>query len=53
MTALIVDAGALYAQADADEPQHAAVAQVLRDEGGPAAGRVVRAVAGRRVSEGT
>jgi uncharacterized protein len=32
MTALIVDAGALYAQADADEPQHTAVAQVLRDE---------------------
>jgi uncharacterized protein len=34
MTALIVDAGALYAQADADEPQHGAVAQVLRDERG-------------------
>ncbi len=32
MTALIVDAGALYAQADADEPRHAAVARVLRDE---------------------
>ncbi len=32
MTALIVDAGALYAQADADEPQHAAVAQALREE---------------------
>lgn len=32
MTALIVDAGALYAQADADEPQHAAVADVLRAE---------------------
>lgn len=32
MTALIVDAGALYAQADADEPQHAAVARVLRAE---------------------
>jgi predicted nucleic acid-binding protein len=32
MTALIVDAGALYAQADADEPQHAAVAHVLREE---------------------
>jgi predicted nucleic acid-binding protein len=32
MTALIVDAGALYAQADADEPQHAAVAEVLRAE---------------------
>src|SRR6186997_2098496 len=30
--ALIVDAGALYAQADADEPRHAAVAAVLRDE---------------------
>lgn len=34
MTALIVDAGALYAQADADEPQHAAVAKALRDERG-------------------
>jgi len=34
MTALIVDAGALYAQADADEPQHAAVARVLREEPG-------------------
>jgi len=32
MTALIVDAGALYAQADADEPQHAAIAHVLRAE---------------------
>lgn len=32
MTALIVDAGALYAQADADEPQHTAVADVLREE---------------------
>jgi uncharacterized protein len=32
MTALIVDAGALYAQADADKPQHAAVAAVLRAE---------------------
>ncbi|MGO9321501.1 MAG: VapC toxin family PIN domain ribonuclease [Solirubrobacteraceae bacterium] len=32
MPALIVDAGALYAQADADEPQHEAVANVLRDE---------------------
>jgi predicted nucleic acid-binding protein len=32
MTALIVDAGALYAQADADEPQHAAVAHTLREE---------------------
>ena len=30
--ALIVDAGALYAQADADEPRHAAVAAVLRKE---------------------
>jgi hypothetical protein len=30
--ALIVDAGALYAQADADEPRHAAVAAVLRAE---------------------
>ena len=26
MTALIVDAGALYAQADADEPEHKAIA---------------------------
>ena len=34
MTALIVDAGALYAQADADEPQHTAVADVLRGEQG-------------------
>ncbi len=34
MTALIVDAGALYAQADADEPQHTAVANVLREEPG-------------------
>jgi predicted nucleic acid-binding protein len=32
MSALIVDAGALYAQADADEPQHEAVVNVLRDE---------------------
>jgi predicted nucleic acid-binding protein len=32
MTALIVDAGALYAQADADEPQHAAVAEALQAE---------------------
>jgi uncharacterized protein len=32
MTALIVDAGALYAQADADEPQHVAVASALRAE---------------------
>lgn len=30
--ALIVDAGALYAQADADEPRHAAVADFLRAE---------------------
>jgi predicted nucleic acid-binding protein len=30
--ALVVDAGALYAQADADEPRHAAVAAVLHDE---------------------
>jgi predicted nucleic acid-binding protein len=30
--ALIVDAGALYAQADADEPRHAAVAAALVDE---------------------
>lgn len=30
--ALIVAAGALYAQADADEPRHAAVAAVLRAE---------------------
>jgi uncharacterized protein len=30
--ALIVDAGALYAQADADEPRHAAVAGVLGAE---------------------
>lgn len=32
MTALIVDADALYAQADADEPRHAAVARVLQAE---------------------
>jgi predicted nucleic acid-binding protein len=32
MTALIVDAGALYAQADADEPQHDAVVALLRAE---------------------
>jgi hypothetical protein len=30
--ALIVDAGALYGQADADEPRHAAVAAVLMEE---------------------
>ncbi len=33
--ALIVDAGALYAQADRSEPRHAAVARLLRDESGP------------------
>jgi predicted nucleic acid-binding protein len=32
MTALILDAGALYAQADADEPRHDAVAALLREE---------------------
>jgi uncharacterized protein len=32
--ALVVDAGALYAQADADEPRHTAVAEVLRAEQG-------------------
>jgi uncharacterized protein len=32
---LVVDAGALYAQADADEPQHASVTSVLRDERAP------------------
>lgn len=30
--ALVVDAGALYAQADADEPRHAAVVEVLKAE---------------------
>lgn len=30
--ALVVDAGALYAQADADEPRHEAVTRILRDE---------------------
>jgi uncharacterized protein len=30
--ALVVDASALYAQADADEPRHAAVAKLLRSE---------------------
>ena len=30
--ALIIDAGALYAQADADEPRHGAVAAVLAEE---------------------
>src|SRR5450759_4510752 len=34
MTALIVDASALYAQADADEPEHEAVSEVLRAERG-------------------
>jgi hypothetical protein len=34
MTALIVDAGALYAQADADEPEHEAVSSVLLAERG-------------------
>lgn len=34
MTALVVDAGALYAQADADEPQHTAVANMLGEEHG-------------------
>lgn len=32
--ALIVDAGALYAQADTAEPRHAAVAAILQAEGG-------------------
>jgi predicted nucleic acid-binding protein len=32
--ALIVDAGALYAQADADEPEHVAVTAALRAERG-------------------
>lgn len=32
--ALVVDAGALYAQADADEPRHAAVVDILRAERG-------------------
>lgn len=31
---MIVDAGALYAQADTDEPQHEAIARVLRAERG-------------------
>jgi predicted nucleic acid-binding protein len=30
--ALVVDAGALYAQADADEPRHASVVEVLKSE---------------------
>ncbi|MEO6350660.1 MAG: PIN domain-containing protein [Candidatus Limnocylindrales bacterium] len=34
MTALIIDAGALYAQADADEPRHEAVARMLSEEHG-------------------
>jgi predicted nucleic acid-binding protein len=34
LTALIVDAGALYAQADADEPEHEAISGVLRSERG-------------------
>lgn len=33
--ALVVDAGVMYAQADADEPRHAAVTRLLRDERGP------------------
>lgn len=33
--ALIVDAGALYAQADRSEPQHAAVARLLHKESEP------------------
>lgn len=32
--ALIVDAGALYAQADADEPRHASVRTILEQERG-------------------
>jgi len=32
---LIVDAGALYAQADADDDVHQAVIRLLRAEGGP------------------
>lgn len=32
---LIVDAGALYAQADVDEPQHDAVVRLLTSERGP------------------
>jgi predicted nucleic acid-binding protein len=30
--ALVIDAGGLYAQADADEPRHADVAEILRAE---------------------
>jgi uncharacterized protein len=33
--ALLLDAGALYAQADADEPRHEAVASILRNEREP------------------
>ena len=33
--ALVVDAGALYAQADADEPGHGAVRAILKRERGP------------------
>jgi uncharacterized protein len=32
VSALILDAGALYAQADADEPQHELIVQILREE---------------------
>ncbi len=32
---LVVDAGALYAQADADDPAHQAVVRALRSERGP------------------
>jgi predicted nucleic acid-binding protein len=32
LVALIIDAGGLYAQADADEPRHASVAEILRTE---------------------
>lgn len=32
---LIVDAGALFAQADADDPQHRAIAALLEGERGP------------------
>jgi predicted nucleic acid-binding protein len=32
---LIADAGALYAQADADDPSHSEVVQLLRSERGP------------------
>lgn len=33
--ALIVDAGGLYAQADRNDPGHAAVVEILTNEGGP------------------